>query len=137
MLSRLIYYSKVSIAPPVLDIQLSNILASSRANNGKNDISGALLYDATWFVQIIEGDRRMLSETFLRISLDGRHRDIVIVEVAPIAFRSFSEWDMANVLIPEGPSIYRSHGFGDRFDPTYLTGLNITMLALAMLNRQP
>jgi hypothetical protein len=88
-LYRMLYYSRA-----VNDPDTDAILDVARKKNAKNFLTGALWYDGEFFVQVLEGTRSSLAETYRSISQDNRHRDVVLVECIPIDERSFSDWDM-------------------------------------------
>ncbi len=96
MLSRLIYISE-----PCLDrahgstiAQLASIMASSKRRNQAASVTGALIYDEASFLQILEGDRRVIWQTFSRIADDERHAGCLLVEMVDVAERSFGNWWM-------------------------------------------
>ncbi len=81
ILIRLTYFSRNHLdrfnGP--MDDRVAEILATSVANNRRDEISGALVYDSKWFAQIIEGREGVVSRTFERILRDQRHADIALV----------------------------------------------------------
>ncbi|MBP8849127.1 MAG: BLUF domain-containing protein [Breznakibacter sp.] len=92
MLVRLIYYSSVGNIKSLSDIQ--QILEKSQINNAKKSISGMLYFDDNYFIQVLEGDRKLVSDLMFKISKDERHTDIVIVNITEINQRMFSKWSM-------------------------------------------
>jgi hypothetical protein len=116
-------------------------LAASQRNNERDGITGALLFDSIWFVQILEGEREAVSATLRRISPDPRHDAVTIMDCAPIESRQFGNWWMgcANMAGAHAPLLAK-HGLGPRLDPRTMSG-DVTM-ALALdvarsgLNRQ-
>lgn len=115
-LQRLIYYSHNAIKAlnkPATG-EIKTILAASKRNNPAAGITGALLFNGTYFAQVLEGDRKAITETFCRISSDPRHCDIVIMEAKPITERLFSDWSlgfaghsdvMDNLYVKFGPTV--------------------------------
>jgi hypothetical protein len=96
-LYRLTYTSRIDM-PPVERLrraEVDRILASSRRHNLKNDITGALLVTDRGFVQILEGPKSAVDETFARIKRDARHADLLVLSTETIADRGFSGWPMA------------------------------------------
>ncbi|MFC7556641.1 BLUF domain-containing protein [Pseudoroseomonas wenyumeiae] len=73
---------------------LTRILDSSRRNNERDGLTGALLFNDDCFAQVLEGDSAMLHQVFERIQCDLRHRDTVVLEFGP-AEREFGQWSMA------------------------------------------
>lgn len=95
-LSRLIYISE-----PLFDAaegstltQLASIMSVSRRNNKARDITGALVYDESWFLQVLEGERRAVWERFSRINEDDRHGGCLLVEMVDVETRLFGNWWM-------------------------------------------
>jgi blue light- and temperature-responsive anti-repressor len=76
---------------------LRDILATSRARNRLAGITGALTLGGGTFGQILEGPPDAVEAAFERIERDPRHRDVVLLDLAPIARRSFGGWAMAFV----------------------------------------
>ncbi len=70
------------------------ILKSARAFNSKAHITGFLTFHERCFLQVLEGSREALSETFVRICKDTRHHGVVLMGYDPIDFRSFPAWNM-------------------------------------------
>lgn len=68
--------------------------AQSIQDNLRNELTGALIVDAEWFVQTIEGVRGRLMPVFLRILKDPRHCDVRIFEMATARNRLFPDWAM-------------------------------------------
>jgi hypothetical protein len=75
--------------------QLDALLAQSRLNNGRLDITGMLVYDRGSFLQVIEGPEAELTPLFERIRQDPRHERIRVLSTKSIAIREFGEWCMA------------------------------------------
>lgn len=71
------------------------ILAASRRNNGRDQITGLLYADGVRFLQALEGPEEMVETAFARIKADPRHRAIVILSRRHIEAREFGPWEMA------------------------------------------
>ena len=94
-LHRLIY---TSTAQPGLGLsELRAILETSQANNRRDAVTGALVYDEGLFLQLLEGDRAVLSRTYQRILNDPRHYDLCLIEMVPCAERQFADWAMRHL----------------------------------------
>lgn len=90
-LTRLIYYSD---ATPGADLNIESLLKTARDFNARNNVTGALWYDGDHFVQVLEGGRRAVSQTYHRIAVDQRHREIELVSCCGIDSRLFHQWSM-------------------------------------------
>jgi blue light- and temperature-responsive anti-repressor len=97
-LYRLIYCSRNVIAQAVPDAVLEDevraILATARRYNKADNVTGALLFTASGFAQVLEGTRDVVERTFERISGDPRHADVTVLSFTPTECRSFPEWSM-------------------------------------------
>ncbi len=114
-LTRLIYSSNHDgLAFETVD----HILQKSRANNVASGITGAMVITDKHFTQILEGDRIAVSECFMRIIQDDRHRNIQVICAGDVEHRLFSEWSMhlikASCIKQEILSRYMING---TFDP--------------------
>jgi hypothetical protein len=95
-LSRLIYVSEPQLdtANGSIIAQLGSIMSASRRNNEAADITGALVYDESWFLQVLEGERHSIWQTFTRINEDERHGGCLLVEMVDTDHRLFGNWWM-------------------------------------------
>lgn len=91
MITQLIYISR----PFGFDAgTLDDILLSARRNNRRRGVTGALICRADLYMQLLEGPRRVVTETFGRILRDDRHAEVGLVWVGEAPARQFAEWDM-------------------------------------------
>jgi hypothetical protein len=143
MLTRLIYHSE-NISGGLegkMIGDLNKIMDASVRNNQRDGITGALLFDSIWFVQILEGEREAVSATLRRIMPDPRHDAVTVMDCAPIESRLFGNWWMgvANMAGANAPLLAK-HGIGIRLDPRKMSGAVTLALALDVarqgLNRQ-
>ena len=95
-LSRLIYISENQIDPAQGSVlsQLNSILSASNRNNQRSAITGALVFDDMWFVQVLEGPRKAIWSKFEHIKDDDRHASVVLVEMLEVEERVFGNWWM-------------------------------------------
>jgi hypothetical protein len=89
-LYRILYYSRL-----VGNAEIEAILETARERNRQDYITGALWFDGEFFIQVLEGGRVKLTETYNRIACDPRHKNIVLAQCVPIFERSYSDWSMA------------------------------------------
>lgn len=115
-LSRLIYHSEA-----VDGADTGAILAVSKRNNALAGISGALLDVEPYYVQVLEGGRKALGDTFLRIARDPRHRAVTLCEFVEVERRVFPAWDMCDLTGREvQPELVLAHGPTRQFDPRHM-----------------
>lgn len=85
-----------SIANPNLTSEdISDILNTSRDFNSKNRITGCLLYHNNQFLQILEGDKKVVQDLFISIKRDKRHSNVNLLAEGGKKERMFSRWSMA------------------------------------------
>ena len=77
--------------------EIDRILATARRRNAEVSVTGAMLFNEDWFVQLLEGDKGAVHATFDRIAADTRHEEVEILFDRSTADRRFPEWSMAFV----------------------------------------
>ena len=78
---------------------VETLLATSRARNADQGITGLLLFNGHNFLQILEGERNAIGPLMQSILADPRHSGVSVVRDEAIAARSFGGWDMRYVAI--------------------------------------
>ena len=96
-LYRLVYCSRNALtgSPETMRVEVEQILEVARRNNAHLGITGALLFNRGCFAQVLEGPQDNVERVFEEISCDLRHKDLAILEIAPVETRSFPDWSMA------------------------------------------
>lgn len=75
--------------------QLRDLLARSRENNQRLEVTGLLLYQGGNFMQVLEGAEPVVRKLYLKICQDPRHNDIFTLFAEPLREREFPNWSMA------------------------------------------
>ncbi|MBB5763678.1 hypothetical protein HNR01_003311 [Methylorubrum rhodesianum] len=90
-LVHLIYFSRLTISnePALRAKQIGDITRQAQKKNEFAVITSFLIIDQNFAIQVVEGERQSVNETFQRIAADSRHRDVQIVEWREIAKREF------------------------------------------------
>ncbi|WP_232631400.1 BLUF domain-containing protein [Methylobacterium sp. Leaf118] len=97
-LRRLVYYSRNRIGgAEALDRTVRAILATSRVNNARVGVTGALMFNAGCFAQVLEGPGAAVESTFERIQQDERHGEVSLLAFERVEARLFTDWSMAYV----------------------------------------
>jgi len=78
-----------------LEAEIDRILGRARDNNRRLGVTGALLYSAGCFAQVLEGPLAAVETVFEQIQCDPRHRDVTVLHFKPAESRSFAGWSMA------------------------------------------
>jgi hypothetical protein len=102
-------------AVEMTDEDIAAILVQARANNIRHDLTGALLYHQSRFIQILEGPNEQVLSRFAVISADSRHRSIYVVSEEPIRERQFPQWTMGFRPLADD-AVKALSGYDDFFD---------------------
>lgn len=94
MLSQLVYVSNRKSTCTAEEIE--KILASCKKNNPALNITGVLLYSDTKFIQLVEGDAKVITTLYDKIKLDARHSNPMMLSYGPIKEKSFPSWHMGS-----------------------------------------
>ena len=76
---------------------VAQILEASQRNNARAGVTGALMFNAGAFAQVLEGPQEGVEGTFERIQCDPRHGDVTVLQCGPAERRGFESWSMAFV----------------------------------------
>ncbi|MEM8744928.1 MAG: BLUF domain-containing protein [Pseudomonadota bacterium] len=139
-LFRLTYYSRISAVDPDspdLRGELKRILNSAKQNNMSNGVTGALLFNQTYFAQILEGDRKAVTDTFCRIAQDPRHTDLVILDASAISKRRFADWSMCFVGQPVSEEVHRRYCVSNEFLPAKMTAESLLEFVEEVIDATP
>jgi hypothetical protein len=95
-LHRLVYLSrnKISGGPARIAAEVQSILAAAERNNPRLELTGALIFNAGIFAQVLEGPRSSVEQTFEKIQQDHRHGDVQVLAFNPTEKRVFAKWSM-------------------------------------------
>ena len=95
----LMYYSMASrlLTQP----ELTEILEKARKKNQRLGVTGMLVYNNHEFLQILEGEKRVVKQLYEIIASDPRHRSVEIFYEGHIYNRAFAQWSMAFKTIGE------------------------------------
>lgn len=94
MIFQLIYISYNRIPAKDLDKEVDQIIQSSKESNHENDISGILLFRDHIFMQLLEGDKDKVLQTYGKICADKRHYKITTLASQYTDQRIFEIWSM-------------------------------------------
>lgn len=132
-LVQLVYYSRNAVGGDMRAKlqELRNILEVSQKNNTRDDISGALIFDKNWFLQILEGPLDKVQATYDRIAQDKRHSGAKVMKTTPISERKFADWAMGGMVRrPETQEVFLRHGISGELDPPKMQASQVVALAL-------
>lgn len=81
--------------PQITAHEILAILKSAEKNNKKNRITGCLLYYNHEFLQILEGEEKIVKAVQKKIAKDSRHTNVRILSEGEKEERTFDHWTMA------------------------------------------
>lgn len=126
---RIVYFSENLVSFRSRLSHMRQIQVSSVANNSACGVTGALLHDDDWFVQLLEGPRADVYATYERILKDPRHANVCMVSDRPIGKRTFREWDMGFAERNKETKIhFGEHWFSKSMNPKDMTERSIITL---------
>ncbi|MCX2719305.1 BLUF domain-containing protein [Lentiprolixibacter aurantiacus] len=99
MLYQLTYRSEAK--PGIKAEDINAILQQSEANNPRDEITGCLVYNEGYFVQLLEGEKEVVKERFGIIELDDRHKRVEVLSEGETLDRMFEDWKMAYIKLPD------------------------------------
>ncbi|WP_237479000.1 BLUF domain-containing protein [Lichenibacterium dinghuense] len=115
---------------------VDGILAVSKRNNARVGVTGALLFNAGFFAQILEGPRAAVETTFERIQRDTRHSDVSVLQCEPVAARGFPNWSMAFVgQGSQGRTLWGDVAEQTGFDPAHVEADRLFATLLTIVER--
>jgi len=134
MLVRLLYVSR-SADGEVTPELTESIMASARAYNLDNGVTGVLCYGGDLFVQAIEGGRDEINHLYGIILRDKRHIDVVLLHYEEIQERRFGGWTMGHVNLAKlNTSVVLKYSERPVLDPYRMSGrVSLALLEELML----
>lgn len=87
-----IYVSRA--CKPMSGEQLQALLETSRRNNRAIGVTGFLIYQDGYFMQMLEGQRELVDPLMERIARDPRHEDPRVIIRSQAKRRLFNDWSM-------------------------------------------
>ncbi|MFP4045355.1 MAG: BLUF domain-containing protein [Rhodosalinus sp.] len=73
---------------------IGGMVAQARRFNASAGITGVLLYDGRYFLQILEGSLQQVTRLFASIRQDGRHSEVLPFAIRWLTRRRFDDWSM-------------------------------------------
>jgi hypothetical protein len=73
---------------------IAGMVTQAQRFNASAGITGVLLYDGHYFLQILEGALEQVTRLFGSIRQDGRHSDVLPFAVRWLPQRRFDDWSM-------------------------------------------
>lgn len=84
----------------VEDAELEDIIEVSQKNNSEKELTGMLIRNGDFFIQLLEGSKAKVQSTFSKISADSRHYRVRTLFTGEPDQRLFPNWSMGLVKEP-------------------------------------
>lgn len=84
---------------PFSEGELTEILSKARRNNQRLGVSGLLLFHRGSFLQVLEGEEKVVEALFEKIARDPRHRRLMVIKRSIVTERAFGDWSMGFVEV--------------------------------------
>lgn len=78
-----------------------DILRQSQSNNAAEEITGCLVFNEGYFVQLLEGEKATVKKRFDKIEIDKRHSTVDVLSEGESTERLFDDWTMAYLKLPD------------------------------------
>ncbi|AGX88020.1 EAL domain-containing protein [Candidatus Symbiobacter mobilis] len=104
---------------------IESLVQQSRKFNSTHGITGYLLYEKGYFLQLLEGRKEIVDSLLLKISQDGRHKNMKTILKGLTKSRLFHEWSMGYWIIDE---LHKKFDFEE---------LNVKRFGFAELSQDP
>jgi Sensors of blue-light using FAD len=119
-----------SVLTPKLNLpEVYEIMKEARKNNPVLKITGVLLFNTQFFLQLIEGPEESINSLYPVIERDRRHQKVELISSKAIVERTWANWSMALVMpTAENKPILSRYSKSGTFSPFDLTADTATML---------
>jgi uncharacterized membrane protein (DUF373 family) len=112
-----------SATAPMSNQDLLGLLQECRENNAESGVTGMLIYCNATFLQVLEGDEKVVDDLIDKIRKDPRHTNLQVLHRRTIERRQHSDWSMGfkRVSDKELRVVEGLRDFGKKdFNPDYL-----------------
>lgn len=114
---RLVYYSEPTQLLDQNDIRA--ILEHSITFNKVKDITGVLVYNENYFMQLLDGERDEVNALYNRIIQDSRHKNVRLIHYGSLVGQRFTEWSMGIAYLPSFPKARIETKYGGFVPPEF------------------
>lgn len=112
MLIQLIYRSRAQSG--LVPQALSQLASALLERNLALKVSGLLLYDGEYFLQVLEGDSEVVDPLYETVCRDARHSDIVLLLRDPIPYGHFNDFKVDILDIRDAHGLSPSESWAQR-----------------------
>ncbi|MEZ2415875.1 BLUF domain-containing protein [Muriicola sp. E247] len=81
--------------------KIMEIVGEAVTFNKQHDITGCLVFDQGFFIQLLEGEKGIVEQLYTQIKKDKRHFQFEILSKGSTSMRQFKSWDMGYISMDE------------------------------------
>lgn len=81
--------------------QIMEIVDEAVGFNNPHDITGCLVFDQGFFIQLLEGEKAIVEQLYTKIKKDKRHFQFEILSKGWTSERQFKSWDMGYISMED------------------------------------
>lgn len=119
------------------NIEVARILEQAQRNNERNGITGALVINDNYFLQVIEGARPVINNLLKKLIEDKRHFSLQIIKCCEIEERRWNKWSMKYLTANDQNKEYvLKYSASNEFNPYLMSTSQITMFIDELSKRQ-
>ena len=109
-------------------LELEGLFTQVLEFNTSSNISGLLLHNNNFFLQVLEGTKEIIQQLFTEIRKDSRHKDILIVLDQKIENRIFKNYDARFSIVKTRDDIERLNTYLSKYSSENNYPINIKRL---------
>ncbi|WP_114700863.1 BLUF domain-containing protein [Psychrobacter proteolyticus] len=110
------------------NVEVARILEQAQRNNERKGITGALVINENYFIQVIEGARPVINDLLSKLINDKRHFNLDIIECREVDERRWNTWSMKYLTISDQNQEYvLKYSATNEFKPYLMTASQIMM----------
>lgn len=106
----------LSKAEALKDSELKSMFDFILMKNPTLNITGALLYYNGFFLQVLEGKKEVITDLFLNIRKDKRHKNIMLILDQKIENRIFENYEATFNIMKTKADIEKLNAYLSRYD---------------------
>jgi len=110
------------------NIEVARILEQARRNNERSGVTGVLVMNENYFLQVIEGARPVINNLLRKLVNDERHFDLEVIDCRAVEERYWNKWSMKYLTTSDQNKEYFKYSASNEFKPYLMSASQITML---------
>jgi hypothetical protein len=108
---------------------LAAVASACAKGNPEDSLTGALLFNQDYFVQVMEGDAASISKQLWALTNDQRHSTMTILVAEAVDSRLFDNWSVGFADSSDrSAALYLRFGTSPTLDPTVMSPADVVTL---------